>query len=59
MSENIDYIHDEIEIIYQEAVDHIHADVLHKFVDDQQAIIQSLNKEIEELRVLAEKYIHG
>ena len=35
--------HEQVEILYARCVSHIHADLLHQFIDDQQ-------KEIEELK---------
>lgn len=40
-------IHEEIETIYHKSVDHIHCDIVHRFVDEQQARIEALETAIQ------------
>ena len=43
--EEMEEMHKEIESLYKYALDHIHADILHRFIDEQQAEIDRLMME--------------
>lgn len=47
--------HREVEILFAGNVDHIHADYLHRFIDEQQEIINKIPVNLLKLKALTEK----
>lgn len=52
---DIDNIHEEIETLFYSSVDHIHADIIHRFVDEQENEIQSLQSRLAEAEAKVER----